>query len=97
MIKLYDEGVFLSDGKIVEKSEMLAKNPSCSIEDASKKTMAYSIMSNHNTSGNNEKLKIRGLLKSLRSLESLGTLETLMGTIAAKPLLSHLSSLFFPL
>ena len=41
----------------------------------------------------NEKLKIRGLLKSLRSLESLGTLETLMGTIAAKPLLSPLSSL----
>lgn len=37
------------------------------------------------------------MLKSLRSLESLGTLETLMGTIAAKPLLSHLSSFLFHL
>jgi aconitate hydratase len=64
MIKVYKKGVYLIKGnKIIEendqaKAEALA---GCKInkEDARKGTIAYSILSNHNTSGNMDKLKIK--------------------------------------
>ena len=66
MVKLFEEGVYLLNGsevitdgndaaKIIEskKGEVISK------EDAAKNTMAYSILSNHNTSGDDKKLKVR--------------------------------------
>ncbi len=60
MIRLYDEGVFLVNSKtVVPESSAGANGVTCSKEDASKNTIAYGILSEHNTSGNMDKLKIR--------------------------------------
>ena len=52
MIKLYQNGVFYSDGKVLQNSEI-------SKETARKNTIAYKILSSHNISGNDESLKIK--------------------------------------
>lgn len=53
MIKLHDKGVFLINGeKISDKADIPA-------EEASRNTIAYSILMDHNTSKDPEKLKIR--------------------------------------
>ena len=52
MIKLTQNGVFLVDGKV-------AKSSSVSPELARKNTIAYSILSSHNTSGDDKDLKIK--------------------------------------
>ncbi len=67
MIKLYDKGIYLLNGtEIVEdsneavsvvKSKTGAENTEQ--DTARKETMAYGILSNHNTSGNDRKLKIK--------------------------------------
>ena len=66
MIKLYDKGAYLLNGtEIIEDSTDAAAilNQKCgkslSKEEASKNTMAYSILEVHNTSGNMDKLKIK--------------------------------------
>ena len=65
MIKLYDTGVFVTpDFDIIpdnaEKDKILAsKNLSISIDDAKKNTIAYSILTSHNTSGDDKNLKIK--------------------------------------
>ena len=56
MIKLHDEGVFLIDGSsIVEASQGREYDR----DQASKSTIAYKILEDHNTSGDMDKLKIR--------------------------------------
>ena len=56
MIKLYDEGVFLvKQDKIIPEGRSIG----CSKEQLSKNTIAYGILSEHNTSGDNDKLKIK--------------------------------------
>ena len=52
MIKLYENGVFYKDGEILQNSTV-------SKEEARKNTIAYSILSAHNVSGNDESLKIK--------------------------------------
>lgn len=52
MIKLYENGVFYKNGEILLNSEI-------SKEEARKNTIAYSILSAHNVSGNDESLKIK--------------------------------------
>ena len=52
-MKLWQSGAFLVDGKLVEKADGFS---AC---EGSKKTMAYSILQNHNTSGDDAKLKIK--------------------------------------
>ena len=53
MIKLHEEGVFLKDGlEVIE-------NPAISKEEASRNTIAYSILSGHNTSDDMDKLRIK--------------------------------------
>ena len=52
MIKLTDKGVFYADGKVLESA-------SVSAAEARKNTIAYQILSAHNTSGNDESLKIK--------------------------------------
>ena len=56
-MKLYDTGVYLQNGKeIIPAAE--AQLP-VSREDAARKTIAYSILKAHNTSGNMDKLQIK--------------------------------------
>ena len=52
-MKLWEKGAYLSNGKLVES---LA---GANAEDGAKKTIAYSILQNHNTSGDASKLKIK--------------------------------------
>ena len=66
MIKLYDGGVYLVNGtQIVEADQDAAAvlkretGSAPSKEEAAKNTIAYSILKEHNTSGNMEKLKIK--------------------------------------
>ena len=51
MIKLYDNGVYLLNGKELVEDKAGVQAP-ISKEEAAKNTMAYSILSAHNTSGN---------------------------------------------
>lgn len=58
MVELVNEGIFLVDGeKIVKESE--AANIGVSAQEASKSTIAYNILSEHNTSNDMDKLKIK--------------------------------------
>ena len=62
MVKLYDKGVYLLNGtEIVEScEEVVAKTGrKVSKEEAAKETMAYNILSEHNTSGNMDRLQIK--------------------------------------
>ncbi|MCR5831538.1 MAG: hydratase [Lachnospiraceae bacterium] len=60
MIRLHDEGVYLVNGeKIVPQGSESVQGVSVAIEEASKNTIAYGILSKHNTSGDMEKLKIK--------------------------------------
>ena len=52
MVKLWESGAFLQNGKLSATSNI-------SKEEASKNTMAYSILQKHNTSGDEKKLKIK--------------------------------------
>ena len=62
MIKLYEKGVYLLNGTdiIEEPMEVTARTGRevCQ-EEAAKQTMAYGILSEHNTSGNMERLQIK--------------------------------------
>ena len=55
MIKLWETGAFLENGKLVPQTEFKG----AAKEDAAKNTMAYSILQKHNTSGDAAKLKIK--------------------------------------
>ena len=65
MVKLYDTGAYLLNGDkiIADGNEAAAELKACGVsiskEDAAKNTMAYSILAGHNTSGDNDRLKIR--------------------------------------
>ena len=83
MVKLYDTGVFLIDGKtIIEDNENAgramteAKGMTISKEEAAKNTMAYGILSNHNTSGNMDKLKIRFDAMASHDITYVGIIQT---------------------
>lgn len=55
MIKLWETGAFLENGKLVPQAEFKG----AAKEDAAKNTMAYSILQKHNTSGDAAELKIK--------------------------------------
>ena len=62
MIQLFSEGAYLVDGTtLVKESEALKQltGEVVSKEEASKNTIAYGILRDHNTSGNMEKLQIK--------------------------------------
>ena len=60
MIKLHDEGVFLIGGEqIVSDRDGSFQSAGFSKEEASKSTIAYRILSEHNTSDDMEKLRIK--------------------------------------
>lgn len=73
MIKLYDGGAFLVDGKkIVPEAEGGQYNR----EEARKGTIAYGILSAHNTSDNMEKLKIKFDAMASHDITFVGIVQT---------------------
>ncbi len=77
MIKLYDEGVILTKNEeITAASEAKAKNPSLNTELAKKKTMAYKILSSHNTSGDDKKLRIKFDAMASHDITYVGIIQT---------------------
>lgn len=73
MIKLYDGGAFLVNGnRIVPEAE----GKQYSREDARKGTIAYGILSEHNTSGNMEKLKIKFDAMASHDITFVGIVQT---------------------
>ena len=67
MVKIFGKGVYIANGTVVadspdaqkELAAMLGSGNVPEKDTAKKATMAYSILSAHNTSGNDEKLKIK--------------------------------------
>ncbi|MDO4834206.1 MAG: hydratase [Bacillota bacterium] len=73
MIKLYDGGAFLVNGnRIVPEAE----GKQYSREDARKGTIAYGILSEHNTSGSMEKLKIKFDAMASHDITFVGIVQT---------------------
>lgn len=69
MIKLYEHGVFLVDGKVVQ-------NYACDIEQAKKGTIAYSVLSSHNTSSDDKKLRIKFDAMASHDITYVGIIQT---------------------
>ncbi len=62
MIKLYDKGIYLLNGREIAedvREAELKTGQAVSREEAAKQTMAYGILKEHNTSGNMERLQIK--------------------------------------
>lgn len=83
MVKLYDKGVFLVDGKTIiedngnaEEALKAAKGRAVSKEEGSKNTMAYGILNKHNTSGNMDKLKIKFDAMASHDITYVGIIQT---------------------
>jgi len=54
MVQLFESGAYLIDGK-----ELIADNADAAVQGAAKQTMAYKILQAHNTSGDDEHLKVK--------------------------------------
>ena len=82
MIKLYETGAYLLNGKelVVDNEnaskELVAKGISTTKEEASKNTMAYGILEAHNTSGNMEQLKIKFDKMTSHDITFVGIIQT---------------------
>ncbi|MDX1357989.1 MAG: hydratase, partial [Clostridia bacterium] len=77
MIKLRDEKVYLFDDAIVPASDMECN--ACMLEpgaDYSQRTMAYSILSSHNTSGNSRNLSIKFDAMASHDITYVGIIQT---------------------
>ena len=72
MIKLLNEQVYLSDGKYFTAAEYAKKDSAAGREG----TMAYGILTNHNTSGDNEKLKIKFDVMASHDITYVGIIQT---------------------
>jgi aconitate hydratase len=73
MIKLFDTGVYLSDGKIIEEKSV---HKEVDKEQARKGTMTYTILSAHNTSENMENLKIKFDAMTSHDITFVGIIQT---------------------
>ena len=80
MVKLYDKGAYLVDGiHIVSEEEGAVQNlngKELRKEDARKGTIAYSILSAHNTSGNMDKLQIKFDAMTSHDIPFVGIIQT---------------------
>ncbi|WP_297157632.1 aconitase family protein, partial [uncultured Ellagibacter sp.] len=77
MIKLYDGGVFLRKGtEIVPEAEAAACGISDAPREARQKTIAYSILQAHNTSGDPGALKIRFDAMASHDITFVGIIQT---------------------
>ena len=74
MVKLYDSGVFLLNGKtIVSEAEA---DPALNRNEARKGTMAYGILQSHNVSGDEKNLKIKFDAITSHDLTYVGIIQT---------------------
>ena len=74
MVKLYDSGVYLLNGKtLVQEKDA---EPSFNKEEAKKGTIAYNILQAHNTSGDPENLKIKFDAITSHDLTYVGIIQT---------------------
>ena len=74
MVKLYDSGVYLLNGKtLVQEKDA---EPSLNKEEAKKGTIAYGILQAHNTSGDPENLKIKFDAITSHDLTYVGIIQT---------------------
>lgn len=79
MVKLYDNGVYLINGEIVENiSEIKDENLKIKAnkEDAKKGTIAYSILEKHNTSDNMDTLKLKFDAMTSHDITFVGIVQT---------------------
>ena len=78
MVKLYDGGVYLVNGREIVPENEAAKIASLTAgkEEAKKGTMAYSIMEAHNTSGDMEKLRIKFDAMASHDITFVGIIQT---------------------
>lgn len=81
MVKLYDGGVYLVGGKEIVAEQDAAKvqaltGQAADKEEAKKGTIAYSILSAHNTSGNMDKLKIKFDAMTSHDITFVGIVQT---------------------
>ena len=75
MIRLYDNGVYLLNGAEIVEDTGNAQVP-LSKEEAAKNTMAYGILSAHNTSGNMENLQIKFDKLTSHDITCVGIIQT---------------------
>ncbi|MGI6721516.1 MAG: hydratase [Anaerovoracaceae bacterium] len=77
MVKLYNEGAFLLQGQeIVKESEAAGSGKKLDKEVARKGTMAYSILSAHNTADNMEQLRIKFDAMASHDITFVGIIQT---------------------
>ena len=81
MIKLYETGAYLLDGRELvaeDNAEKVLSDRGISVtkEEASKNTMAYSILEAHNTSGNMDQLKIKFDKMTSHDITFVGIIQT---------------------
>ena len=81
MVKLYDGGVYLVGGKEIVAEQDAAKvqaltGQAANKEEAKKGTIAYSILSAHNTSGDMDKLKIKFDAMTSHDITFVGIVQT---------------------
>ena len=74
MIRKINEGVFYQNGALLSEKEGLARGFSAA--DGKKKTISYRILSAHNLSGNDEKLKIRFDAMASHDITYVGIIQT---------------------
>lgn len=74
MIKLYESGVYLINGKEIIEEKNISMN--ISKEEAKKNTIAYSILKSHNVSGNMEKLNIKFDCMASHDITYVGIIQT---------------------
>ena len=76
MIKLHDSGAYLINGKeLISEAEAGARGLAPK-EEASKNTMAYGILKDHNTSEDMENLKIRFDMLTSHDITFVGIIQT---------------------
>lgn len=77
MVELIKDGAYLAYGKdIISDSELIKNKYGKDLESAKKGTMAYSILSRHNTSDDNGKLKIKFDAMASHDITYVGIIQT---------------------
>ncbi len=77
MVKLYDEGIYLRNGKeVIPASEAAAAGIDAAPADAKRGTIAYSILQAHNTSGDPDMLKVRFDAMASHDITFVGIIQT---------------------
>ena len=78
MVKLYETGAYLVNGKdlVTDEAELASKGVNTSKEEAKKGTIAYGILTSHNTSGDEENLKIKFDKMTSHDITFVGIIQT---------------------